>query len=78
MIGKEISHYRIVELIGGGGMGDVYRAEDLSLDRTVAIKAIKPSERGSPEAERQFLNEARTVSRIDHPNVVMLIEVLEQ
>ena len=78
MVGKQISHYRILELINEGGMGAVYRAEDLTLGRTVAIKVVRTTSRDSEAASRRFLREAQAASRIDHPNVITVFEVLQE
>ncbi len=78
MLGKLVSHYRILELIGEGGMGAVWKAQDLNLSRQVAIKALKPSRLDGSGASARFLREALAISRIDHPNVITLFEVLEQ
>ncbi|HET9950874.1 MAG TPA: protein kinase, partial [Candidatus Eisenbacteria bacterium] len=71
-IGKTISHYRIVEKIGAGGMGQVYRARDLRLDRDVAIKILPPEATRDRTAAERFLREARASSALHHPNVVAI------
>jgi tetratricopeptide (TPR) repeat protein/tRNA A-37 threonylcarbamoyl transferase component Bud32 len=78
VVGKRISHYRILELISEGGMGAVYRAEDLTLGRTVAIKVVRAPGRDPEAAGRRFLREAQAASRIDHPNVITVFEVLQE
>ena len=78
MVGKRISHYRILELISEGGMGAVYRAEDLTLGRTVAIKVVRALSRDPEAAGQRFLREAQAASRIDHPNVITVFEVLQE
>jgi tetratricopeptide (TPR) repeat protein/tRNA A-37 threonylcarbamoyl transferase component Bud32 len=78
VVGKQISHYRILELISEGGMGAVYRGEDLTLGRTVAIKVVRAGSRDSEAAGRRFLREAQAASRIDHPNVITVFEVLQE
>ena len=75
--GDEVAHYRIVELLGTGGMGVVYRAEDSRLPRTVALKLLQPELTRSPAARQRLLREARAVAALDHPNVCTIFEVGE-
>jgi len=77
MIGKTVSHYRVVERVGSGGMGDVYRAVDEALDRRVALKFLRPSSNADAEARKRFLREARSASSLDHPNICTVYEVGE-
>ena len=69
MIGSTISHYRIVERLGRGAMGYVYKAQDVKLDRPVAIKFISREIAAVPEQRARFIREARTASLLDHPNI---------
>ncbi len=69
MIGTTLGHYRVLEKLGAGGMGEVYRAHDLELDRTVALKFIREDLLGDPEMLRRFQHEARALAALDHPHV---------
>ncbi|HKI00693.1 MAG TPA: protein kinase [Thermoanaerobaculia bacterium] len=77
MIGETISKYRIVEKIGEGGMGVVYRAQDVRLGRDVALKLLAPELTRDSPARTRFLQEARTVSSFEHPNICVVHEVDE-
>jgi len=77
MIGTVLSHYRIVEKIGEGGMGEVYRAEDQRLPRSVAIKILPDRALGSPERRERFIREARAASSLNHPGIVHVYDVDE-
>lgn len=72
LIGKRFGSYEIHERIGAGGMGIVYRAYDITLDRDVALKILSPALSSDAEFEQRFLREARAVAKLDHPNIVQV------
>src|SRR5258707_12636547 len=77
MVGKTISHYKITDKLGAGGMGVVYKALDLKLERTVALKFLPADAAVSDRDKQSLLREARAASALDHPNIGV-IHVIEE
>ena len=74
MIGTTLSHYRILELLGAGGMGEVYRARDLHLDRDIAVKVLLRGSLADPSARQRFQREAHVLARLSHPGVATIFD----
>ena len=75
MIGQTLGHYRIESKLGQGGMGIVYAARDLHLDRRVAIKVLPPAAVADPDRRRRFVQEAKAASALNHPNILHIYDV---
>jgi eukaryotic-like serine/threonine-protein kinase len=75
LVGRQLGTFKVLSLIGAGGMGEVYRAKDSRLNRTVAIKVLHTDKMVDPERKRRFIQEARAASALNHPNIVTIYEI---
>lgn len=78
MIGRSISHYKVVEKLGAGGMGDIYKAQDARLNRMVAIKALTNASAGDSDRRRRFIQEAQAASGLNHPNIITIYDIVSE
>jgi eukaryotic-like serine/threonine-protein kinase len=78
MTGRMLLHYRILENLGEGGMGIVYKALDTHLDRLVAIKVLPPEKLADVERKRRFVQEAKSASALNHPNIITIYDIASE
>jgi serine/threonine-protein kinase len=78
MIYEKLAHYRIINRLGAGGMGEVYVAEDTKLGRRVAIKVLPAESATDEDAQKRLIREARAAANLDHPNICAIHEVSNQ
>src|SRR4029450_12844601 len=77
MIGRTIAHFEIVDRLGEGGMGAVYKARDRHLDRDVALKGLLPETLSNADRRRRFVQEAKAASALNHPNIIHIYDIDE-
>src|SRR5580658_3947371 len=77
MIGRTVAHFEVIEKLGEGGMGVVYKARDTHLDRFVALKVLPPDKLADAERKRRFIQEAKSASALNHPNIVHIYDIEE-
>src|ERR1700689_1758904 len=78
MVGKKILHYQLIDKIGAGGMGEIYKAQDSRLNRLVAVKILSPGLSTDPERKRRFFQEAQAASALNHPNIITLYDIVSE
>ncbi len=78
MVGSTVGNYQILEKLGAGGMGDIYKAQDPRLNRMVAIKVLSLASAGDPERRRRFVQEAQAASGLNHPNIITIYDIISE
>jgi serine/threonine protein kinase len=78
MVGRTVLHYRLIEKIGSGGMGEIYKAQDSRLNRFVAIKALTAAKSGDADRRRRFIQEAQAASALNHPNIITIHDIIAE
>jgi serine/threonine-protein kinase len=78
VIGRTISHYQVIEKLGAGGMGDIYKAQDARLHRMVAIKVLTNASAGDSDRRRRFIQEAQAASGLNHPNIITIYDIVSE
>ena len=78
MIGRQVAQYQLLEKLGVGGMGEIFKAQDTRLNRTVAIKVLPSARAGDPERRTRFLLEAQAASSLNHPSIITIHDVLSE
>jgi hypothetical protein len=78
MVGRTVHHYQLFEKLGGGGMGDIYKAQDTRLNRVVAIKVLTSAATGDPDRRRRFIQEAQAASALNHPNIITIHDIISE
>ena len=76
MVGQTIVHYKLLDKLGAGGMGEIYKAEDTRLHRMVAVKVLSPTLSADPERRKRFLQEAQAASALNHPNIITIFDIV--
>jgi serine/threonine protein kinase len=78
MVGKIVHHYQFIEKLGAGGMGEIWKAQDTRLNRTVAVKILTQASVGDPERRRRFIQEAQAASALNHPNIITIHDIISE
>src|ERR1700726_3925564 len=78
IVGQTVSHYVLLEKLGAGGMGEIYKARDSRLNRIVAVKVLSPGRTRDPERRRRFIQEAQAASALNHPNIITIHDIITE